>query len=114
MLLHPIADSFACILQPAPVCGGAGSGISDATGRALITAGQPGKIEIRAVAVDADGAAGEHMIQLKVRDPLDKIAPIVAIDLANPRLTQPAALNGSVQDSNLDDRQLQIAHQGSD
>ncbi len=114
VLLHAIADSFSDIASLRLYVNGQEVAL-DANGRATVVAGQPGKMTVRAVAVDADGVTGEQIVQLKVRDPLDKTAPIVALDLdAGARVTEPASIAGQVVDANLDYWRLQIARQGSD
>src|SRR3546814_14562766 len=56
----------------------------DANGRTTIAAGTPGKYELVATATDADGGTKTITRQLKIRDPLDRSAPIVVFagDLA--------------------------------
>lgn len=87
----------------------------DATGRAQITAGGPGKTLIEAVATDGDGLAGRTSALLKVRDPADASAPLVALDGAMPQLFTggPEDLVGRVLDANLDFWRLELARLGS-
>ena len=70
---------------------------------------------LRAVATDADGAQGEQLSEIKVRDPADKTAPVLALDalLGSSRLSSPLALRGQVQDGNLDTWLLSIAPRGT-
>src|SRR4029078_6994867 len=83
----------------------------DANGRAHITADAPGKLDLLAIAIDADGVEGHAIAQLKVRDGADKQATIVSLApaLNNAVLAQPTSILGSVQDTNLDFWRLEIA-----
>ena len=88
----------------------------DATGTGHITAGQPGKKTLQAVATDQDGITGTTTLQFKVRDPNDLTPPVVALD---PRLGQAAVASvanvlGTVADTNLDFWTLELAPLGSD
>ena len=115
VLVHAIADSFADITSLKLFVDGTEVPL-DANGRISLTATVPGKLNLRAVAVDADGAIGEHRVQLKVRDPADKTAPIIAFapTLAGTTLRGALDIAGLVQDGNLDSWRLDIAARGSD
>ncbi|MBM3522927.1 MAG: tandem-95 repeat protein, partial [Alphaproteobacteria bacterium] len=110
VLLHPVADSFSDIVSLRLFANGVEVPL-DATGRATITAGAPGKVTLLAIAIDADGVEGRVTTQLKIRDGADKAAPLVAFAAGLPGLIQDSALElrGLVQDGNLDVWSLEIA-----
>src|SRR5262249_54041306 len=112
--VHALASSIAPITsvvltldgQPVPL---------DATGTGHITAGQPGKKTLTAVATDQDGITGTTTLAFKVRDPNDLTPPVVALD---PKLGQVAVASlanvlGTVADTNLDFWTLELAPLGS-
>ncbi len=113
ILVSAIASSFADIASVRLFVEGSEVPL-DANGRAFITPTQPGKLNLRAVAVDVDGRVGERSTQLKVRDPADTLAPIVglAASLGGARLSGPVSLEGGVADANLDVWRLEIARRG--
>ncbi len=80
-------------------------------GQATITPTHPGKIELLAIAVDADGATGQASFTLKTRDPNDTGAPVVsfAADTQGAFYPVTGSINGTVSDSNLDTWTLEIA-----
>src|SRR6185436_9374761 len=80
-------------------------------GHAKITPAHPGRIQLLAVAVDADGTVGQSEITLKARDPADTAAPVVsfATETQGAYLTVSEPITGTVDDSNLDSWTLQIA-----
>jgi hypothetical protein len=111
VLVHAVADSFAAITSLRVFVAGQEVTL-DADGRAYVTPTDPGKLDVRAVATDADGGVGETSAQLKTRDPADRSAPVVALDsaLTRGRLRAATPLLGTVQDINLDFWKLEIAH----
>ncbi len=111
VLVHAVADSFAAITSLRVFVAGQEVTL-DADGRAYVTPTTPGKLDVRAVATDADGGVGETSAQLKTRDPADRSAPVVALDsaLTRGRLRAATPLLGTVQDINLDFWKLEIAH----
>jgi len=110
VLVHATADSFSDIASLQLFVDGTQVTL-DANGRAHITADAPGKLDLLAIAIDADGVEGHAIAQLKVRDGADKQAPIVSLApaLNNAVLAQPTSILGSVQDTNLDFWRLEIA-----
>src|SRR5262249_8824024 len=88
----------------------------DASGRAQIKAGNPGRTPIEATATDLDGLTGGASTVLKVRDPNDVTTPRIALSpaLINARLTSTTPLVGSVVDASLDEWELEIARADSD
>ncbi len=87
----------------------------DSQGRATYTPQAPGRIAIAATATDGDGLVGQYLAVLKVRDPNDQTAPVVAFSpqLANARLTAATAIIGAIADTNLDTWVLDRAPIGS-
>jgi RHS repeat-associated protein len=83
----------------------------DSQGRLILTAGAPGRVQLQATATDVSGQVGHAAAVLKIRDPADTTAPIVALDpaLAGARLAAATAVTGTVSDSNLDTWTLEIA-----
>jgi YD repeat-containing protein/VCBS repeat-containing protein len=88
----------------------------DAQGRATLKAGAPGRMLLAATATDADGLIGHAAAVLKIRDPNDQAAPILAFDphLDGSQLTAGADIVVTVQDSNLDSWVLEQAPFGSE
>ncbi len=109
VLVHVVADSFSDIRMLRLLVEGEQVPL-DQDGRVFVTATVPGKITLEAIAVDSDGIEGRTTTQLKVRDPADKLAPIVgfASTLASARLHAPLDLLGTVDDTNLDTWQLTL------
>ena len=77
----------------------------DEQGRARFTPPAPGRYTVVATATDADGLVGTTTSVIKVRDPLDQAAPVVALDpnLGLAPLADPVDLIGTVSDTNLDE-----------
>ncbi|HHX89989.1 MAG TPA: tandem-95 repeat protein, partial [Paracoccus sp.] len=73
-------------------------------GTLTFTAGTPGRMEIRAEAVGVNGAVGVAQTVIRVRDPSDTAAPVVALDptLAHFPIRGPVAITGEVSDQALD------------
>ncbi|MDH5668993.1 MAG: putative Ig domain-containing protein, partial [Nitrospira sp.] len=88
----------------------------DHLGRAVITAAGPGELIIRATATDADGVTGTTETVLKIKNPDDKTAPILAFDGAVPGMVvrDASAIRATILDSDLDSWTLEIAHATSD
>src|SRR3546814_16101757 len=76
VLVHAVADSLSDIISLRVWLDGQELSL-DANGRTTIAAGTPGKYELVATATDADGGTKTITRQLKIRDPLDRSAPIV-------------------------------------
>jgi hypothetical protein len=76
----------------------------DAQGRLNFTPAAPGRYELLATALDAQGAVGSAAAVIKVRDPADARAPITTLLLPLPGavLTAPTQVRASVADINLD------------
>ncbi|MFH1842062.1 MAG: Ig-like domain-containing protein, partial [bacterium] len=110
VLVHAIADSLADIASLRLFVGGQEVSMDD-RGRATLTAGSPGKVNLVAVATDADGIEGQAQTQLKVRDGADTFAPVVsfASTLSGSVLGGVTEIRGRVQDSNLDGWTLELA-----
>ncbi|KPJ75957.1 MAG: hypothetical protein AMJ54_13385, partial [Deltaproteobacteria bacterium SG8_13] len=110
VLVHAIADSLADITSLRLFADGQEISL-DENGRATLTAGSPGKVDLVAVAVDADGIQGQVSSQLKVRDGSDTLAPLVSFvsTLSGSILTDAVVIRGQVQDTNLDDWTLELA-----
>ncbi len=83
-----------------------------ANGQVTLTPTQPGRIELLAVAVDADGSTGQATFTIKTRDPSSTAAPVVAFDPVTQGafVTLTTAVTGTVADTNLDSWSLQIAY----
>ena len=88
----------------------------DNLGRAVITAGGPGQMIIRATATDADGQTGVVEQILKVRNPDDSTAPIIAFDgvVHGMVISATNAIRATILDADLDHWTLDIAHAGSE
>ncbi len=114
-LVHVIADSLANIAQISLRVDGEPVAL-DAQGRATLTAQQPGKRHIEATAVDADGFVGRATAVMRVLDPTDQEAPVVALSnaLSREALSELVEVEGTVADRNLDFWRLEIAWYGSD
>ncbi len=112
--VHAIASSVAPITSVTLTLDGQPVAL-DATGKGQVTAGTPGKMTLVAVATDADGLTGSTTIVLKVLDPTDMTAPVVALDpsLALAPLAGVTSVMGTVASSNLDSWSLAIATLGS-
>ncbi len=111
VIIHPVAAGLSAIVSltlyengvPVPL---------DANGQATITPTQPGKIQLLAVAVDADGTTGLATFTLKTRDTGDTTAPVVSFAAATQGafIDVAGTINGTVSDSNLDSWTLEIAY----
>ncbi|MDH5639643.1 MAG: putative Ig domain-containing protein, partial [Nitrospira sp.] len=88
----------------------------DHLGRAVITAGGPGELVVRATATDADGVTGTTETVLKIKNPDDRTAPLLAFDGAVPGMVvrDASAIRATILDSDLDSWTLEIAHANSD
>ncbi|MEO8428057.1 MAG: putative Ig domain-containing protein, partial [Verrucomicrobiota bacterium] len=75
----------------------------DQFGRVTVHPVNPGQVNVVARATDADGFTGEGTTILKVRDPADREAPVISIDVppTNTVLSAPVTVRGSVADANL-------------
>jgi YD repeat-containing protein len=108
VLVHVIAHGLAPITSLTATLGGQPLTL-DAQGRAHVTAGTPGKMDVVATATDADGLVTTVNSTLKVRDPNDTTAPVVALDAnGGNSLLQNGTVSGTVSDSNLDTWTLAI------
>src|SRR3546814_9629509 len=103
VLVHAVADSLSDIISLRVWLDGQELSL-DANGRTTIAAGTPGKYELVATATDADGGTKTITRQLKIRDPLDRSAPIVVFagDLAAAPIDGAVPVSGSVADPNLE------------
>jgi large repetitive protein len=109
VLLHAIADSQANINSIALTVNGQPVTL-DSQGRASYTPTTSGQLIVEAIATDADGLVGRTSSVLKVRDPLDRFAPVVSLDrtIALSPLTTVKGLQGSIADTNLDEWKLEL------
>ncbi|MGF1676258.1 MAG: putative Ig domain-containing protein, partial [Rivularia sp. (in: cyanobacteria)] len=107
------ADSFASIDNITAKVNGEEVAV-DRFGRFKFTPTIPGKVEIVAVATDADGRVGNASTVIKVRNPLDNDAPIVKLAPAiNANIISNITnIVGQVSDVNLDNWLLEIADFG--
>src|SRR5205823_4238153 len=114
VLVHVLAGGFADLTDLRATVDGQPLAL-DAQGRAFVTPSAPGKLTITAAATDADGLVGTATATLKVRDPNDTAAPVVALDAAtgDPLLPN-GVVTGSVLDVNLDSWTLEIKRLGGD
>ncbi|MEY8841522.1 putative Ig domain-containing protein, partial [Cribrihabitans sp. XS_ASV171] len=82
----------------------------DEFGRTLLTPTRTGKIELAGYAQDADGNIGEQIIDLKVRDPEDRSAPVIFMGegLNLYQLDGKVDIGGMVEDTNLDFWRLEL------
>ncbi|MCA9140961.1 MAG: putative Ig domain-containing protein, partial [Planctomycetales bacterium] len=109
--VHVIADSLAPIAQVSLMLDGQAIEL-DERGQATILAGSPGKLNLQAVAVDADGIVGTVTRQFKVRDPSDTTAPVALLDPVDGQVFNDVTdLIGTINDANLDFWTLEIAPQ---
>src|SRR5262249_14550971 len=83
----------------------------DSQGQASVPADAPGKADVEVTATDADGLVGFASAVLKVRDPADQSAPVVAFDplLNGSRLSAVTPIVATVTDTNLDSWVLEEA-----
>ncbi|HND51258.1 MAG TPA: putative Ig domain-containing protein, partial [Pirellulaceae bacterium] len=115
VLVHVAATSVADIASLSVTIDGAPVTL-DAFGRARYVTPRPGRIGVSATAIDVDGVSASLAKDLKVRDPADRTAPSVAIDVPSSHaiLDVPIDVTGSVVDQNLDSWTLEIAPLGSE
>ena len=75
-----------------------------------MVAGAPGKYAFTVTARDADGGERTIVQQLKVRDPLDRTAPAVALGdvIDDAIVTSTLAVTGTIDDQNLDTWTLEL------
>ena len=87
----------------------------DSQGRATYTPRRPAGSRSRPRRPTSTGWSASSSTVLKVRDPNDQTAPVVAFSpqLANARLTAATAIVGTISDTNLDTWVLDIAPLGS-
>ena len=80
----------------------------DQFGRASFIAPEPGIFEVMATATDGDGITGTTISAILVRDPTDRTAPVVTIDIPDNGviISEATDVVGSVAESNLRDWQL--------
>jgi YD repeat-containing protein len=114
VLVHVAASSLAPITGLSLTIAGQSVPL-DSQGRATYTPQAPGRIAVSATGTDADGLVGQFSTVLKVVDPTDLTAPVVAFDprLANAKLSAAAAIVGTISDTNLDSWVLDQAPLGS-
>src|SRR5262249_21748778 len=86
----------------------------DPQGRASFVPSMPGRVQLDASATNADGFVGHASQVLRVRDPNDTQAPVVAFDplLNGSRIQSATNLVGTVEDTNLDRWTLERAPLG--
>ncbi|MGX9354808.1 putative Ig domain-containing protein [Roseobacteraceae bacterium S113] len=108
-----VADSIADITSVRLFAGDDEITLDD-RGRAILTAPDPGKLELRAEATDADGITGTATQALKVRDAADRTAPVLTLDadLSVFPLSGVTPLVGGIDDVNLDTWQLELLDRG--
>ncbi|MBI3348492.1 MAG: putative Ig domain-containing protein, partial [Burkholderiales bacterium] len=113
--INVLADAFSALASRTLSVNGAPLAL-DASGHAVFTAPASGIYQLTATATDLDGYAASSTMLLRVRDPLDHSAPVVALDtgLGGAHVVSPLAITGSVADSNLERWTLAIARTGSD
>ncbi len=87
----------------------------NAHGSATFVPPTPGHYSLVATATDMDGQVGTATSDLKVRDLSDTSSPVVELSVppTGTVLSAPAAVVGTVSDSNLDDYQLTLEPLGS-
>src|SRR3546814_2364446 len=109
VLVHAVADSLSDVTALRVWLDGQELTL-DADGRATITVGQPGKYELTATVTDADGGTKTIVRQLKVRDPADRSAPVVALSngIAGSIFDGAASVAGSVTDSSLEEHTSEL------
>src|SRR5439155_527848 len=114
-LVHAIASSLGSITSLSVTIAGQPVTL-DAQGRANYVPKSPGRIAVAATATDADGLVGTASTVLKVRDPNDQAAPVVALaaSLATAKLTAATPITGTIADTNLDSWLLDRAPLGTD
>ncbi|MDB5349719.1 MAG: repeat protein, partial [Planctomycetota bacterium] len=114
VLVHVLASSPSGIVSTSLLIGGQSVAI-DALGRGLYTPTVPGRIAIEATVTDADGYSTVASVNLKVRDPNDLLAPVVALDPALVAATIGSAIeiHGTISDVNLDVWNLEVAPFGT-
>ena len=110
-----LADAFSAVAGRTLTINGAPLTL-DANGRVVFTAPASGIYQLVATATDLDGYTGSTVQQLRVRDPLDRSAPVVSLDaaLGGQRISAAVSVQGNVQDSNLERWTLAIARAGSE
>ncbi|MCP4967960.1 MAG: hypothetical protein GY926_22335, partial [bacterium] len=109
VLVQVVADSLSDISDITLYVDGVVTTL-DEKGRAVVTPDAPGKIQLRATALDFDGVEGEQELVLKVRDPADRMAPTVILDplLARDAFAGVVDIIGIVADENIDYWQLEL------
>jgi RHS repeat-associated protein len=114
VVVHVLAASLAAITGLSLTVGGQ-TVMLDAEGKATVTAGAPGQVQVEATATDADGLVGHATKALRVRDPNNQGAPSVAFagSLDGQRLAVATAVVGTVTGANLDSWVLEEAPLGS-
>jgi hypothetical protein len=110
VLVHAIASSVAPITGFTVQVDGQTLTL-DSQGRGTFTPQTPGRFTVSATATDGDGLVGQYSTVLKVRDPNDQAAPVVALDprLSAGPLTAATSISGTVSDTNLDSWVLDYA-----
>jgi YD repeat-containing protein len=83
-------------------------------GDLTFSSAQTGRHEVEVLVTDLDGLTTKTIHVVKVKDPLDTAAPVVAFDagLHGSRLTTATEVLAKVVDSNLDEWQLEIGEWG--
>jgi Putative Ig domain len=84
-------------------------------GDLTFSSAQTGRHEVEVLVTDLDGLTTKTTHVVKVKDPLDTAAPVVAFDsgLNGARLTATTEILAKVVDSNLDEWQLEIGESGT-
>jgi hypothetical protein len=113
--INVLADAFSAVASRSLSVNGAPLAL-DANGRALFTAPASGLYQLVATTTDLDGYSSTTTQLLRVRNPLDSTAPLVALDAAliGSRITATQAIAGQIADSNLESWQLEITRADSE
>jgi len=122
VIVNLLADGFAEIanisatVDGVPVVFDASRFTSNASRVFTMTAGGPGRMVIRATATDADGLTSATDTILKIKNPDDTTAPIIAFDgsVNGGVIAATSAIRATILDTDLDHWTLEIAHAGSD
>jgi hypothetical protein len=82
----------------------------DALGRGIITAGQPGKVDVLLVVTDADGRVGTATKTIAIRDANDNSAPFLSLPIDDGDVLASGSVFGGVSDASLDQWRLSLIH----
>ncbi|MEI7465867.1 MAG: putative Ig domain-containing protein, partial [Burkholderiales bacterium] len=115
VFINVVVDPFSAIAARTLTVNGAALAL-DSNGRAVFVAPASGLYALRATGTDLDGFTSVTTTVLRVRDPSDAAAPQVALaaTLEGLSLTTAGAVEGLVNDRNLESWQLEIARAGTD